>query len=134
LVASGLDAQSQGRSASDSWFECKAATRSLAAGEPLRGGQFTFRLEESHERLLAIVCYHAYDIWKLTDFVRPPCRVATSDDHPHIRITSRDPPDRLSSALIRGRRNRTGVDDDKIRILRRRRYIAAPPQLLLNRE
>src|SRR5204862_7617264 len=98
------------------------------------GARESLGSRQPDERLLVVVRHHADDVRELAQFVRTARRVTAGDDHCHVGVAANDSPDRLTRTLIRRRRHRAGVDDDKVGVLWRHINSAATTQLFFNDE
>ena len=126
LIAAGLHAQRERRAPCQTRRDFRAA-RAITAAEPLRRRQADFM----RKPIFPIVRNYLNDTRKGSDFLRTPGRIAAGHDDSGAGIFARDLADNLTCALIGGARDRAGIHDNQIGVLRARRGAAGADQLLL---
>jgi len=122
--AAGLDAQCEGRPACDAWLD-SATAAPVTVAETLGGRKLGL-----DQPGLSVVRNDANDVRQRRDIRRLTRRVAAGDNDPSMRIGAGDPADGLPRALIGRRRDRAGIDDDKVRVFRRCGSSSSPEKRL----
>ncbi len=143
FVAASLNTQCVGRATSQAGLDDRPA-RALSRAESVGGRNLGFGIRDSgfvarhnaqNKRshiLFLLIRNDADDARESGEILRLACCVTAGHDNSRAGILSRDTPDRLSRALIGGRRHRTGVDDHDIGAVDVGRDPTSCQQLFLN--
>ena len=125
LLAARLNSQRERGSAGDTRLD-RCAAWSGPPAKTLGCRQF------AGQQLFVVIVNDAYDVRKSGHFVRPPRGITTCHDDARGGVVAGDTADRLSRALIGRSGDRARIDDDDVRLRRRRVRASRGSQLFLD--